>query len=91
MGTRLFPLEGYALVKLGSKYKNIVASSKSYEGKSSGILVSFKNTGEEPHELDSQIGSRVFWEELQEGAKLATEEGEFAFVALKDIQGYESE
>jgi hypothetical protein len=87
MDTGLIPLEGYALVEVtGGQYKNIVATTKAYEGKSTGICI---RVSDNPGVGGDLVGKRVFWEAMREGAPIKRNDGEYVFIKLEDIQGYE--
>lgn len=90
---RLLPLPGYALVKLGQgKYRNVAAPTKVYESASSGELIGFFPLEEEEvysDEYKDAIGCTVYWQELNATAPVTTTDGDYSYVKLTDLQGYE--
>lgn len=92
----LYPLPGYALVKLAaSKYKHIAAQQKVYEAASSGVLLkcnypSDTLTAPSPKvSYEQAVGQIVYWEELNAKAPIEYDGVQFAYVKLEDLMGYE--
>lgn len=88
----LHPLPGYALVRLGSKYKNITAPSKSYDGATNGILVEYFAAGLggiDKEDYLEALGRQVFWEEQVTGTRVTVDGETYVMPRVTELRGYE--
>ena len=80
-------------MKLGQgKYRNVAAPTKVYEAAASGELIGFFPLEDQEVYSDKYkeaIGCTVYWNELNATAPIAMADGDYSYVRLLELQGYE--
>ncbi len=81
-------------MKLGQgKYQHIAAQAKVYEAASNGKLLDFATLEEQERYYQSYkvaMGKTVYWQELNAVAPITMDDGDYAYVRLHDLQGYDN-
>ena len=93
MAVDLYPMPGYALMKLAGKYKNVSAETKSYEGATSGVLISVSlHTSDDPDiakKWQRAIYKTVYWSEHVSGHPITEGRDRYVFIRADLIEGYQ--